>query len=143
MEDKIFFILIAGIFMVWGIYLIVNFYKDKKRKYDIIKGKVIDIYKDSDNESGTQFYPIIEYEYKNNIYKTKSRCSDWKLEGFKKVPGDKYLIGSLVDLRVYAGKEPKAVINNEAEINVPLYGRIIATIVGAALIIGIIISIII
>jgi len=116
---------------LYGTYVVVTFFKDKERPYDLINGEVLYMKRDNSGEGGPSFYPVIEYEYNGETRRTEGRTGNSKLKGFSFVPGDKYTVGDSVELRVYKGRKIKAVINEDAEINSSLYGGIIIIAIGA------------
>lgn len=127
--------LLFGIFSAFiGLMLLRQYYRDEKRKYDIIYGKIIQ------NKESETFYkgkksigyiPVIEYRYNGKTYCRNHRVESSKYgKGMKIVPNSKYRIGDEVEIRVYVDEPEYALINDVNNIRLPLYVGIPLTIIG-------------
>ncbi len=108
-----------------GIALLIHYYKDEKKEYVLVVGKVVR----SDRSRlyhkgyhGIGYIPVIEYNYKNKIYEVNHRVSSSKYgKNMEIVPNSKYHIGDKVELRVYVDNPEHALINDRNNILLPLY----------------------
>lgn len=108
-----------------GISLLIIYYKDEKREYDLIIGKVVRIDESKfyhKGHHGIGYAPVIEYYYRNKVYQVNHRISSSKYgKNMEIVPNSKYHIGDEVELRVYVDKPEYAIVNDKNNIRLPLY----------------------
>lgn len=105
-----------------GISSLITYYKDEKREYDLIIGKVVRIDESNKGHHSIGYVPVIEYYYRNKVYQVNHRISSSKYgKNMEIVPGSKYHIGDEVELRVYVDKPEYAIVNDKNNIRLPLY----------------------
>lgn len=132
-------IIFAGICCAYlGIALLTSYYKDEKKEYVLVVGKVVRSDKNRfyhKEYHGVGYIPVIEYCYKNKVYQVNHRVSSSKYgKNMEIVPNSKYHIGDKVELRVYVDEPEHALINDRKNILLPLYIGIPLTLLSAVLI---------
>ncbi len=116
----------AGICCAYiGISSLLAYYRDNKREYVLITGKVVR-YDENQHYRNKNYWvgyiPIIEYSYQNKVYQKEHRVSSAKYgKNMEIVPNSKYNIGDEVELRVYVDNPEHALINDKNNILLPLY----------------------
>ncbi len=120
-----------------GIASLIRYWKDEKREYVLVTGKVVDSEESRSYHNGhrsTGYVPVIEYRYNSQVYRINHRVSSSKYgKNMEIVPNSKYHVGDPVELRVYADRPDYALINDKNNIRLPLYVGIPMTLLGAAL----------
>lgn len=114
--------------IIFGIAFIGTFIKEKVSKFVLVKGKIVDdIRAIGPQGRGFEHTPVIEYQYKNTIYRTNNRISTPK-------SSKKYEIGTVVELKIYENKPDKAIINDKINESLPLILGISVLIIGVVLV---------
>ena len=118
-----------------GIALLIRYYKDEKREYVLVIGKVVQSVKSRSYHRGHHsvgYIPVIEYRYNNKVYQVNHRISSSKYgKNMEIVPNSKYHVGDTVELRVYVDQPEYALINDRNNILLPLYIGIPLTLLSA------------
>ena len=115
--------ILSLIFFLTGCFLIVAHFLNKKHKYELISGTVVEIKERTSNGrsasghmQGTYYTPIFEYVYKGKSYKVPHHTNT-------NIQGQcLFSIGQKIELRVYKKFPEKAVLNSHFSVNILLYG---------------------
>ncbi len=120
-----------------GIALLISYYRDEKREYALVTGKVVGSEKSRSYRRGYHgigYIPVIEYRYNNRVYQVNHRVSSSRYgKNMEIVPNSKYHVGDTVELRVYVDQPDHALINDRNNILLPLYIGIPLTLLSAVL----------
>lgn len=128
--------LLSGIvFLAFGLYAIYTYFRNKRKNYTIVPGKVVD-FKKYTQKGYTGFTTVFEYYYNGVTYQCSHNinlakyCRNSKIESnmpkayytknISIVPNSKYKIGDSIEVRVYKDKPENAVINTKSSLILPL-----------------------
>lgn len=124
-------------FFLTGFCLIIAHFLNKKHKYELISGIVIEIDEHlskgrsaSGSYQEVRYYtPIFQYIYKGKVYKIPHRINANIQNNCL------FSIGQNIELRVYNKFPEKAVLNSHFSVNILLYGGL-TFIIGTGIIMG-------
>lgn len=124
------YLFMVGIALViFGIYFLITFSKEKAKKYALVQGKVIEVIKSVGvNGTGVTYTPVFEYQYNNKTYRVEHRISS-------PTPNFTYKVNDIVELRVYEDKPDKAIANSKKNLIMPLVSGISSIILGIVFVI--------
>ena len=108
------YIFIAYRFFVRGIRMLLKYYKDEQRRYEVVPGMIVDfemrrVGRPRRSGKKTVFYPVFEFTWKGKRRRGFGRRVGARFgPGFKPVPAAGLKIGDAVDIRVFPQKPSDA-----------------------------------
>lgn len=135
---KVYLLIFGAAALYIGLTGVRQHFRDKKREYRLVYGKIIDQQRETRTSRGKSFVsfsPVFQYNFNGQTYQGNHIFSSAKYgKGLELSPASKYEIGTEVELRVFLDDPSQAVINTEGSVKFPLTAGVAATCIGIVLI---------
>lgn len=111
------YIFIAYRFLITSIRALIKYFRDERRPYEIISGRIVDfeqrrVSRPKSSGKQTVFYPVFEYEWKGRTHRKFARRVPAAVgPGLTLGPRTRLSIGDAVDVRIYPRKPSDARID--------------------------------